>query len=96
MVDPRSYYDLSIVPSKAVFMPAQEDITGQVILDLRRPFSRPGIIVIGLDGKESFEYVPYSGSRSSTPNNHHVVGVTSPHNVQRNEHKFLREREVLA
>jgi hypothetical protein len=67
MNDPRSYYDLSIVPSKAVFMPASEDITGQVILDLRRPFARPGIIVIALDGKESFEYVPYNGSRPSTP-----------------------------
>jgi hypothetical protein len=56
--DPRSYYDLSIIPQKAVFTPATEDISGQVILDLRRPFGRPGIIVIALDGKESFEYVP--------------------------------------
>ena len=97
-LDPRSYYDLSIIPSKAVFMPASEDITGQVILDLRRPFSRPGIIVIALDGKESFEYVPQTGSRSSTPpaSSHHGVGLSSPRNVQRNEHKFLREREVLA
>ena len=29
--DPRSYYDLSIIPSKAVFTPATEDISGQVI-----------------------------------------------------------------
>jgi hypothetical protein len=97
--DPRSYYDLSIIPSKAVFTPASEDITGQVILDLRRPFARPGIIVIALDGKESFEYVPYSSSRNSSTslgNSHHFGGLPSPHNIQRNEHKFLREREVLA
>lgn len=50
--DERTFYDLSIIPSKAVFVPATEDISGQVILDLRQPFSRPGIIVISLDGKE--------------------------------------------
>ena len=83
--DEHHFYDLNIIPSKAVFTPATEDISGQVILDLRKPFTRPGIIVISLDGKESFEYVPF-GSKAGSNTNH----------VQRNESKFLREREVLA
>jgi hypothetical protein len=39
-----------------------EDIARQVILDLRKPFASPGIIVIALDGKEMFENIPYGGS----------------------------------
>jgi hypothetical protein len=54
--DERTFYNLNIIPSKAVYTPTTEDIAGQVILDLRKPFTRPGIIVISLDGKESFEY----------------------------------------
>lgn len=72
-----------------MFTPATEDIAGQVILDLRKPFTRPGIIVIALDGKESFEFVPF-GSKTN------AAGVHHGSSVQRNEHKFLREREVLA
>jgi hypothetical protein len=49
--------------------------------------------VIALDGKESFEYVPFSCQRSSSTGTLHT---SSLQNVQRNEHKFLREREVLA
>lgn len=60
--DPRNFYDLAIIPIKSVFQPGVEDIAGQVILDLRRPFARPGIIVISFDGKESFEYAPYANS----------------------------------
>jgi hypothetical protein len=60
--DPRNFYDLAIIPSKSVFQPGVEDIAGQVILDLRRPFARPGIIVISFDGKESFEYAPFANS----------------------------------
>ena len=80
------------MPSKAVFTPTTEDITGQVILDLRKPFTRPGIIVISLDGKETFEYHPFSSAKGGT------VSATSlgASQVQRNENKFLREREVLA
>lgn len=56
--DPRNLYDLAIIPVKSVFSPGVEDISGQVVLDLKRPFARPGIIVISLDGKESFEFAP--------------------------------------
>lgn len=71
--DPRNFYDLAIIPVKSVFQPGVEDIAGQVILDLRRPFARPGIIVISFDGKESFEYAPYANSgqqRSSSVSAH--------------------------
>lgn len=64
----RAFYNLSIVPSKAVFTPSTEDITGQVILDLRKPFTRPGIIVISLDGKEQFEYYPFTNIKNSQQN----------------------------
>lgn len=30
---------MNVVPSKAVFTPAIEDVTGQVILDVRKPFN---------------------------------------------------------
>lgn len=63
--DERTFYNLNVIPSKAVFTPTTEDITGQVILDLRKPFTRPGIIVISLDGKESFEYIPHTASSKS-------------------------------
>jgi hypothetical protein len=65
--DPRNFYDLSIIPTKPVFSPGIEDISGQVVLDLKRPFAKPGIIVISLDGKESFEFAPISSSSQQTP-----------------------------
>lgn len=46
-----SQYDLKIIPSKALYSP-EEDITGQVVLDVKRHYMRPGIMVISLDGKE--------------------------------------------
>ena len=58
--DPRNFYDLAIIPTKSVFTPSTEDISGQVILDLKRPFARPGIILISLDGKECFEYATFT------------------------------------
>lgn len=69
------------MPSKILFSP-HEDITGTIILDLKKPFTKPGILVVSLDGKESFEYAPF--------------GAKSNHHIQKNENKFLREREILA
>lgn len=44
-------YDIKIIPSKAVFA-LNEDITGQIILEMKQDFNRAGLLVVSLDGKE--------------------------------------------
>jgi hypothetical protein len=100
-IEENTYYNLNIVPSKSVFTAATEDITGQVILDLRKPFTRPGLLVISLDGRESFEYVPQSLAGAAAKSGTGQLASSGSAGsggggVQHNESKFLREREVLA
>ncbi|CDW86029.1 UNKNOWN [Stylonychia lemnae] len=58
-----------------------EDITGRIIIEMKKDYNRSGLLVVSLDGKEQFEYAPIN-----TKSNH----------IHRNENKFLREREALA
>lgn len=43
--------EIIILPSKAVYN-SGEDIGGQVIINLKEPLHRAGIIIIALEGKE--------------------------------------------
>ncbi len=44
-------FNLEVIPSKAVFG-INEDITGDIIIDMSKTLNRQGLIVVSLDGKE--------------------------------------------
>ncbi len=44
-------WDIKIIPSKVVFNQT-EDVTGQVILELKEPVQRAGVVILSFDGKE--------------------------------------------
>eukprot|EP00347_Sterkiella_histriomuscorum_P018754 403344306 len=89
----KPFYKLTIIPQKQVYYQG-EDVSGQIILELNRDYSRPGLLVVSLDGKELFEYVPANSKASSSGLGHTNNG--NGQQVHRNSYKFLREREVIA
>ena len=51
--------ELLILPSKAIYS-SGEEISGQLILNLKESLPRSGVLVLSIEGKEYFEYLPYS------------------------------------
>lgn len=72
--------EILVIPNKAVYYQGEE-IQGYMIVNLKENLPRASVIVLSLEGKERFQYVPYDSKNNQ---------------IHRNKNQFLREREVIA